>query len=161
MHNGRSPARPRGTEGQLSFCAALRLPGTQQQRMKLLVLWSTSALLVLVTAAAALTSAAPPPCKGDADCAFAGSCVAGRCHCRSPWTGPRCSALGLAPMEHDAGLRLAQNWTWGGSVIHGEDGLYHMFVMHLVERCGIQCCEPRGLAPRHDAVATSYWRCRF
>jgi hypothetical protein len=47
-------------------------------------------------------------------------------------------------MEHDAGLRLAQNWTWGGSVIRGEDGLYHMFVMHLVERCGIQCCnEPQ------------------
>lgn len=71
------------------------------------------------------------PCQSNADCAFAGKCTntseGGVCECRHPWTGPRCSALSLSPMDPSGGLRLPHNWTWGGSVILGEeDGLYHM-----------------------------------
>eukprot|EP01043_Picozoa_sp_COSAG02_P006172 COSAG02_NODE_173_length_31245_cov_413.548096_27_plen_157_part_00 len=118
-----------------------------------MALWQSSdvlALLIvsLVCVPASLSGAPVPLCKDDADCAFAGSCAGGHCDCRSPWTGPRCSALALAPMESGTGLRLAQNWTWGGSVIRGDDAHYHMFVMHLKERCGIQCCEP----------ARNFWR---
>ena len=107
---------------------------------------STSALLLLGSLLNLLSSAymgsPPPACNTNADCAYAGSCIAGHCHCRSPYKGPRCSALGLAPMEPDSGLRLKQNWTWGGSVIRGEDGQYHMFVMHLVEHCPYKSLPP-------------------
>ena len=47
-------------------------------------------------------------------------------------------------MATDSGLHLPSNWTWGGSVIKGEDGAYHMMVMHLVEHCGIQCYQTNG-----------------
>ena len=47
-------------------------------------------------------------------------------------------------MANNSGLVLAHNWTWGGSVIKGDDGTYHMFVMHLVDHCGIQCYQTNG-----------------
>lgn len=47
-------------------------------------------------------------------------------------------------MDPSGGLRLQHNWTWGASVIQGEDKQYHMFVMHLVDRCGIQCYQTNG-----------------
>ena len=86
------------------------------------------------------TTAAVPPCATDADCAYAGSCnvTTGTCACRPQFTGRRCSALALAPMASDAGLHLEHNWTWGGSVIRGLDGKFHMFAMTLQSRCGIQ-----------------------
>lgn len=113
------------------------------------MLLEASAAFVLVATAAAATTppALPPRCTGDADCAHAGTCSAatGTCSCRHPWTGPGCAALALAPMDPAAsGLRLAHNWTWGGSVIRGEDGRYHMFAMHLVRHCGIQCYQTNG-----------------
>jgi hypothetical protein len=85
-----------------------------------------------------------PPCQDAADCAYAGVCSGGTCRCRHPWKGPRCSELDLKPMDPTGGLHLAHNWTWGGSVIQSRDGRYHMFVMHLVEHCGIQCYQTNG-----------------
>ena len=112
-------------------------------------------MLALWVAAAAVAGSAtlPPPCASDAGCAYAGTCAAGVCTCRHPWTGPRCSTLALAPAEPRGGLRLAHNWTWGGSVIKGEDGQFHMFVMALRDHCGIQCVYTNAII--HHAVAAA------
>ena len=95
-----------------------------------------------------LSGTGPMGCTCEADCAFAGTCVAGACVCRRPWSGPRCATLDLAPMNVDpsaTGLKLPHNWTWGGSVIRdSRDGRYHMYVMHLKEHCGIQCYQSNG-----------------
>jgi hypothetical protein len=56
-------------------------------------------------------------------------------------------------MPDDSGLRLAHNWTWGGSVIRDDIGGYHMFAMHLVQHCGIQCYQTNGQVLHATAVS--------
>jgi hypothetical protein len=83
----------------------------------------------------------PGPCTGDEGCSFNGVCSAGSCSCDAAWTGPQCSQMALKRAVRGAGLHSVDNGhntsTWGGSVLRGEDGTYHMYAAEMVRHCGI------------------------
>ena len=102
--------------------------------------------------AAALSSS----CSDDASCSFNGVCKqsegagGGSCDCIPGWKGIACEQLDLQDAAGTgtrftgatAGLNLlsaAGNWTstWGGSVVKGKDGNFHMFAAMMVNHCGI------------------------
>ena len=84
------------------------------------------------------------------NCSYNGVCKAGACVCSTGWRGAHCEQLDLLPAEGSgttftgatAGLNLlseAGNWTstWGGSVVPGRDGKFHMFAAMMLNQCGI------------------------
>ena len=83
----------------------------------------------------------PPPtpfvCMSDYECAGnSGKCVAGKCECLKGWKGPRCNQINF---RRSTG-RVAYSsplWTWGGSPIRDEAGIYHMFSSQISNNCGI------------------------
>lgn len=87
-------------------------------------------------------------CAGAGDCAYNGACVGGACVCAAAWRGDACEELAVTPADpargfdspHDAGAAAARGGvsSWGGSVLKGDDGLYHMWSSEFVEQCGIQ-----------------------
>jgi hypothetical protein len=100
-------------------------------------------LAALATHAAPLRS--PSPCATPADCSYNGVCgAAGACACTAPWTGAGCDVLALAPLDNataqlgyqgrDAGGRIS---SWGGSVVQGDNGEWHMFAAEMEAHCGI------------------------
>ena len=86
------------------------------------------------------------PCETDTDCSLNGVCTGPsgrqRCVCDSPWkdaTTEACSVLDVLPHPDDyvpayGGPRTDtafhdQNLTsWGGNIVLGDDGKYHLFV---------------------------------
>ena len=55
---------------------------------------------------------------------------AGNCVCNTPWTGSNCSVLARMPALPGAAYGVQPNVSsWGGNVLQGDDGLYHMFVV--------------------------------
>jgi hypothetical protein len=81
--------------------------------------------------------AAAASCKDAADCGYLGECgSAGACVCEHPWTGPECNRLALA--DAAPGLHETDTSTWGGSVLHGDDGRLYMYSAEMVAHCGIQ-----------------------
>lgn len=90
-----------------------------------------------------VSSAAPPPpppvpCD-DRCCLYNGAWQAATqsCTCNLPWGGPNCSALQVLPVPYPAqgyGVEPAVT-SWGGNVVMGDDGLYHMYVAEMVNNC--------------------------
>eukprot|EP00947_MAST-08B_sp_MAST-8B-sp1_P001928 g1928.t1 len=83
------------------------------------------------------------PCRDDTDCSLNGVCAAGTstCKCDAPWSGHRCETMDLLPATHGAGYRGVDGGhntsSWGGAVLSGEDGLYHLWAAEMTEHCGI------------------------
>eukprot|EP00937_MAST-01D_sp_MAST-1D-sp2_P000578 g578.t1 len=85
-------------------------------------------------------------CKTDLDCSLNGVCDAatGACACDAPWKDgasgrEACNVLDTLPHPEGyvpayGGPRTDTSWhaqaltSWGGNILRGEDGLYHMFV---------------------------------
>ncbi len=80
-------------------------------------------------------------CRSDEDCSLNGKCSVGtgRCKCRPAWKGSRCEQLNLLPPTRGAGYRGVDNGhntsSWGGAVLKGSDGLYHMWAAEMTEHC--------------------------
>lgn len=80
-------------------------------------------------------------CRSDEDCSLNGKCSAdsGHCSCRPAWKGPRCEQLNLLPPTRGAGYRGVDDGhntsSWGGAVLKGSDGLYHMWAAEMTEHC--------------------------
>jgi len=89
------------------------------------------------------TIAASAACVTDLDCSNNGVCASGgRCNCDPAWLGAACSTLNLLPATRGHGLHSADapvhnTSSWGGSVLKGEDGRYHMWASELVNHCGL------------------------
>lgn len=81
------------------------------------------------------------PCRDNADCSMNGQCSNGACKCDPAWSGLRCEQLNLVPAKRGAGYRGVDNGrntsSWGGAVLKGEDGKYHMWAAEMTEHCGI------------------------
>ena len=81
------------------------------------------------------------PCRHDEDCSLNGECIEGKCRCRAAWSGSRCHKLVTLPTTRDAGYRRVDygknTSSWGGAVLRGPDGLYHMWVSEITNHCGI------------------------
>ena len=105
---------------------------------------------------AALLAVAAAACKDAADCGFNGECDggSGECKCAPPWKGPECQALDLkdaSPGLHEAEARTS---SWGGSVLHGDDGRLYMYAAEMVGHCGIQV-----MVPRHTIMSSARPAC--
>jgi hypothetical protein len=83
-------------------------------------------------------------CASDLDCSLAGTCSGGRCDCDAAWTGPTCEQLHLLPAHrsafdpaggHPTQLPSDRPFTWGGSIIKDDAGLYHLFVVEYMNHC--------------------------
>jgi hypothetical protein len=80
-------------------------------------------------------------CRSDEDCSLNGKCSVGTgwCKCRPAWKGSRCEQLNLLPPTRGAGYRGVDNGhntsSWGGAVLKGSDGLYHMWAAEMTEHC--------------------------
>eukprot|EP01065_Artemidia_motanka_P041135 TRINITY_DN5279_c2_g1_i1.p1 TRINITY_DN5279_c2_g1~~TRINITY_DN5279_c2_g1_i1.p1 ORF type:complete len:514 (+),score=143.63 TRINITY_DN5279_c2_g1_i1:56-1543(+) len=83
------------------------------------------------------------PCRDDGDCSLNGKCSGGACACHAPWRGHRCEELGLQPATRSplSGYRGTDGGhntsSWGGAVLRGDDGKYHMWAAEMTEHCGI------------------------
>ena len=81
------------------------------------------------------------PCRNDDDCSLNGKCSAGQCTCKPQWRGTRCQTLALAPAVRGSGYRGLDGGyntsSWGGAVLRGDDGRYHMWASEMTEHCGI------------------------
>ena len=82
-------------------------------------------------------------CRNDDDCSLNGKCDAstGACACRPAWKGRRCELLNLGEPTRGAGYRGTDDGhntsSWGGAVLKGGDGVYHMWAAEMTEHCGI------------------------
>ena len=82
-------------------------------------------------------------CRNDDDCSLNGKCDAstGACACRPAWKGHRCELLNLGEPTRGAGYRGTDDGhntsSWGGAVLKGGDGVYHMWAAEMTEHCGI------------------------
>lgn len=102
------------------------------------------ALISLVLAGGAAQGATPPrsPPTTDLDCSFNGEAVKGRCVCDPGWQGEFCHQLKLGPARNGSGLDQLHDpskniSTWGGSVVKGDDGRWHMWASEITRKCGI------------------------
>lgn len=98
------------------------------------------------------------PCSDADDCSQNGVCNDdGFCDCYPQWMGKYCGQLNLVPTNRSAGLQSqdvgGRVSSWGGSVLKGSDGKYHMFAAEMTYNCGIVVWMSNSLI-RH-AVATS------
>ncbi|KAK8792941.1 hypothetical protein WA158_005105 [Blastocystis sp. Blastoise] len=68
-------------------------------------------------------------CNNNEDCSYAGRCVNNTCICGKMFKGDDCSMINFLPQDPNryAAFRSADNSSWCGSAIKGEDGLYHLF----------------------------------
>ena len=90
----------------------------------------------------ALEKPAQSQCASDSDCSLNGVCLQGVCSCDTPWLGPACVALDVRPTNASSGLFDFDSdgvhlSTWGGSVVRGDDNVWHMFAARMVNNCGI------------------------
>ena len=107
------------------------------------MLWLGPLLLQAVSADAAAKGGAA--CSSDLDCSLTGTCSSsGRCDCDAAWMGPRCERLHLLPAHrsafyptggHPTELPSDRPFTWGGSILKDEAGLYHLFVVEYMNHC--------------------------
>lgn len=83
------------------------------------------------------------PCRNDDDCSLNGKCGAAdnTCACRPAWKGHRCELLNLGVPTRGAGYRGTDGGhntsSWGGAVLKGPTGKYHMWAAEMTEHCGI------------------------
>ena len=80
-------------------------------------------------------------CESAEDCNYNGNCTKGSCTCAPGWRGDACDGLNLVPTKRSLGYQnsiLGQNVTsWGGSVVKGDDGMYHMYAAEIYGYCGM------------------------
>eukprot|EP01060_Flectonema_neradi_P027378 TRINITY_DN3698_c0_g1_i2.p1 TRINITY_DN3698_c0_g1~~TRINITY_DN3698_c0_g1_i2.p1 ORF type:complete len:390 (+),score=75.81 TRINITY_DN3698_c0_g1_i2:51-1172(+) len=82
-------------------------------------------------------------CAEDADCNFNGNCIVatGKCVCSKGWKGTACDELKLIPSDPSLGYQGTANGSkltsWGGSVVLGTDGEYHMYASEITLNCGM------------------------
>eukprot|EP01063_Lacrimia_lanifica_P014194 TRINITY_DN20832_c0_g1_i1.p1 TRINITY_DN20832_c0_g1~~TRINITY_DN20832_c0_g1_i1.p1 ORF type:complete len:404 (+),score=99.47 TRINITY_DN20832_c0_g1_i1:54-1265(+) len=91
------------------------------------------AVLALVAAAFPTAHA----CSDALGCSLNGDCVSGRCTCAPQWEGTACERLRFSdPMDWATGYKVEANASWGGNSVY-HDGMYHMFVAHMMNGCGL------------------------
>lgn len=110
-----------------------------------MALWLLSSLLASPAASAAVGAYC-------AACSFNGRCgPGGTCECDAAWVGASCATLNLLPSSKELGyqgLAGGQNVTsWGGSVVFGADGKYHMYAAEITENW----CAPQRLLARRPS----------
>lgn len=112
-------------------------------------------LLPLLTRQTAAVSLKVAECRTGIDCTLGGRCKEGRCECYPAWRGSRCEqlAIGEAREAGSNGYRNAKGASWGGSVIHGDDGWYHMYVSYMNRDCSLLSWKYNSVI--HHAVASS------
>eukprot|EP01062_Namystynia_karyoxenos_P021972 TRINITY_DN183_c1_g1_i1.p1 TRINITY_DN183_c1_g1~~TRINITY_DN183_c1_g1_i1.p1 ORF type:complete len:423 (+),score=140.41 TRINITY_DN183_c1_g1_i1:65-1270(+) len=94
----------------------------------------------LAVAAAAAASAAA--CTSSLDCSLNGACTAGACACDAAWQGPRCDELAilLRDRSYVPAYGVRPNVTsWGGGILRGADGVFHLFVSEMADGAGNFC----------------------
>ena len=76
-------------------------------------------------------------CTSDLDCSLNGQCnrSSGACMCDKPWVGPACETMQFKPVSFPSGYGFPNITTWGGGVILGEDGKFHLFVSRMTNSC--------------------------
>eukprot|EP00750_Incisomonas_marina_P020695 INCI4074.11.p1 GENE.INCI4074.11~~INCI4074.11.p1 ORF type:complete len:492 (-),score=45.36 INCI4074.11:1168-2643(-) len=102
----------------------------------------------------------PPPakpgeCKSDLDCSLNGLCdvASGECACDAPWVNgasgqEACNVLDVLPHPDDyvpayGGPRSDTAWgpqnvtSWGGNILLGDDGKYHLWVSAMADGGGL------------------------
>ena len=94
-----------------------------------------------------LSGGAAVGCPGvttaDEECEMNGRLEGSSCVCNAGWSGRRCGTLDLLPASPDAGFVPrgsdgANSWSsWGGSVVRGADGQWHMLSAQMTNGCGI------------------------
>ena len=96
---------------------------------------AAAALLVLLLSRAASALAACP-----LHCSLNGRCSSGgACQCAPGWAGSDCRSLALLPLAEPAQQAYCHynDSTWGGSVIRGYDGVYHLFFSEMSNNCSL------------------------
>lgn len=89
--------------------------------------------LLCVAVSSAVVSLA---CQSDVDCSHLGICSAGACACEPPFAGLACTELALVPRSCGAGGLCSNNTSnWGGGVVQGDDGLFHMYSALMDDHC--------------------------
>jgi len=80
-------------------------------------------------------------CTTNEQCNYNGQCMAGKCKCTMQWKGQNCDELNLLPTSQALGYHglgeLGPLSSWGGSVLYGDDGLYHMYAAEIEGSCGM------------------------
>uniref|UniRef100_A0A0G4I0M9 EGF-like domain-containing protein n=1 Tax=Chromera velia CCMP2878 TaxID=1169474 RepID=A0A0G4I0M9_9ALVE len=88
-------------------------------------------------------------CHSDADCNYNGRCSKPamqkwKCACDAQWRGDACDVLNLVSVDKKTPLGYrgtSEDGTpvssWGGSVVAGDDGLFHMYASEIVGGCGM------------------------
>lgn len=86
------------------------------------------------------TPAPSPPaagCASPADCGLNGECdtATGRCICDPGWTSPNCTRLDLLPARWGPSRQayMTNFSSWGGNVVRGADGQYHLFFSEMAK----------------------------
>jgi hypothetical protein len=81
-------------------------------------------------------------CANEGDCSYNGICGDdGICKCHPQWMGKYCGQLHLVATDKNAGLQSRDSGgrvsSWGGSVVRGDNGTYHMFAAEMTNNTGI------------------------
>jgi len=89
-------------------------------------------LVIAIVSVAASVSGNSAVCATDHDCSLNGVCKAGQCECDVPWTGPSCGRLLTERARSKGVYGYSPNISsWGGSIVHGDDGLFHLYVAEM------------------------------
>ena len=83
-------------------------------------------------------------CATAEDCNLGGLCEKGVCACFPQWTRPDCGALHLLANEGPSGFSHKDSSSWGGSIVRGGDGFFHMYVSRITSKCGIRSWYPNS-----------------
>jgi hypothetical protein len=97
-------------------------------------------ITVLLTMLAASVVTKTPIGDGCVDalgCSLNGECENGVCVCDGGWEGDDCHLLKLSPAfaPPDQAYCHYNDSTWGGSVLKGDDGVYHMYFSEMANNC--------------------------
>lgn len=85
------------------------------------------------------TTLAAHACDSDFDCSGGlGVCnaVDGTCSCKAGWTGSSCNEMKFVPNSARRAYPSTL-WTWGGSPIVDDTGVFHLFSSEMSNQCGI------------------------
>merc|ERR1719272_2041328 len=98
------------------------------------------ASLLFATVAVSFAGAAATSCTTAADCSMAGSCESGSCNCAVGFHGLHCEALSMVAYKCGFGGLCLTNGstTWGGSVVQGDDGRWHMYAAMMTQNKTLQ-----------------------
>ena len=105
-------------------------------------------------------------CSSRADCSHNGECVTGRCNCSAGWIGTTCHQLNFRSGSTSRGLNLwsrtapyRNTSSWGGAVVRGDDGVYHIYAAIMANHCGLGTYKSNsyvGHATSSDPLSTPF-----